>query len=224
MSMREAQAVSLCPVSGESLIEERINTYTHLVGLFLSIIACFILLLIVWDLPDSNHLISCSIYSLSLILVYGASTYYHACRCPNRKRILRIVDHACIYLLIAGTYTPFSLGPLSSSEGWDLLWIEWGVAFTGIAIKILALNRTQALSMIVYLAMGWLVIFNLPILTELLPIEATIWLVVGGVLYSLGTLFYLWDTLPYNHAIWHLFVLAGSASHFWSIFHMVSQV
>ncbi len=212
-----------CPVSGESPLEEHVNHLTHLAGLVLSIAGWMVLLFYAYQADSISHMVSCSVYGATLVSLYAASAYYHVCKRLDQKQLLRVVDHACIYLLIAGTYTPFSLGPLRDVGGWDLLWIEWTIALVGIVIKVLAINRFQMLSMIAYLAMGWLIIFSWPTLKDELPYTAIIWLVTGGIIYSLGVLFYLWEALPFNHAIWHGFVLAGSICHYFSILSMIQQ-
>lgn len=206
-----------CPISGESTKEERVNYWTHLIGLLLSLLGWVVLIAFASMTEGRTQVISCTVYGTSLVFLYGASSYYHGCKKIARKSILKIVDHACIYLLIAGSYTPFALGPLENHGGWTLLYIEWGIAAVGILLKILAINRFNILSLLAYLAMGWLVLFSLPTVIEVLSTSVIVCLGVGGISYSIGVLFYIWDDLPYNHMIWHLFVLVGSICHYFAI-------
>jgi hemolysin III len=213
----------ICPISGESFKEERINYFTHLVGLALSAMGCVFLLIHCFYRNDFVHLISCSIYSGALISLYAASTFYHGCQSTTKKTKLKIVDHSCIYLMIAGSYTPFTLGPLKNDGGVDLLILVWAVAAAGIVFKIVAIHRFQALSLISYLGLGWLVVYNFPVLMEEMTAIAFALLVAGGIFYTVGTLFYMWDRLTYSHAIWHLFVLGGSGCHYFAILNVVTN-
>lgn len=212
---------SLCPVTGETHEEERINWLTHLAGLLFSCIGGVLLFLTVNLIGDPVHIVSCSIYAATLILLFAASTFYHACKTVSMKRLMKIADHSCIYLLIAGSYTPFTLGPLKEYGGIQLLVIVWSIAVVGILFKIVAVNRFKTLSLMAYLGMGWMIVFQFPTLIQELSLTASILLICGGLFYSLGTIFYVWDSLPYNHGIWHLFVLGGSFCHFYCIFNMV---
>lgn len=206
----------VCPISGESLKEEIINHRTHLIGFILSLIG-FPILIIESLKGDAWHLVSYTIYGMTLILLYFASTYYHGCKLPRRKKALKIVDHACIYLLIAGSYTPFTLGPLRETSGLVLLSLEWSMAFIGIIFKIVAVNRFQLFSLVTYLLMGWLVITSWSSLQETLSSSALILVELEGVFYTLGAAFFVWESLPFNHSIWHLFVLGGSLSHYLAV-------
>jgi hemolysin III len=168
-----------------------------------------------------SHIIACSIYGATLICLYAASTLYHAVTSPRLKRALKIFDHASIYLLIAGTYTPFLLLNLRGAWGWSLFGVVWGLAFAGILFKFWFVDHFEFLSTAVYLAMGWLVIIAAkPVLTHV-PTVTLLWVLAGGLLYSSGVIFYIWKRLPYSHVIWHLFVLAGSACHYVAIFRSV---
>lgn len=213
----------MCSVSGETPSEERLNYLTHLGGLLLSFIGLFILIKEAWTTPPSLVALSSAVYGTTLILLYAISTLYHGCKKVEHKRLLRVTDHVCIYLLIAGSYTPFSLGPLRQSGGIFLLTLIWAVAFLGILLKIFAFHRFQTLSLFLYLGMGWLIVYNLPILVDNLSSEGVWWLIAGGVIYSVGTLFYIWHRLVYSHAVWHLFVMGGSICHFFSILEVVKQ-
>ena len=163
------------------------------------------------------------IYGTTLFSLYAASTIYHGCEVVHRKYVLKKVDHICIYLLIAGSYTPFTLGPLRDAGGWNLLFLVWGIAFAGIVLKIISVNEFKILSVLAYIALGWLVVFSFPKLSEELSTDAMIWMISGGLIYSSGTLFYLWDSLPFNHSIWHIFVLGGSLCHYICILDMFWQ-
>lgn len=206
----------ICPISGESVKEEHLNHRTHLVGLLLSLIG-FPFLIFHSTLGDVWQIWGYAIYGMTLILLFLASTYYHGCKKLHHKSALRIVDHACIYLLIAGSYTPFTLGPLRESTGWTLLSIEWGIALIGILFKIFTINRFQMFSLITYLLMGWLVVVSWSTLMEALSPTAIVLLCQGGLCYTLGAIFFAWESLPFNHSIWHIFVLGGSISHYFAI-------
>lgn len=206
-----------CPVSGETWTEERLNHWTHVIGLVLSLMGFPILVVYSVLYGDWWSVASFSVYGITLVLLYVASTSYHGCKIEERKGKLRIIDHACIYLLIAGSYTPFTLGPLRETNGALLLTVEWSLAAIGILFKVFAFNRFQALSLIAYLLMGWLVVFSWPILSAKLTFFTLALLAAGGVSYTLGIVFFLWRTLPFNHAIWHLFVMGGSGCHYCAI-------
>lgn len=212
---------SICPISGESEREERINYLTHLFGLGLSFVGWIILVFYASLSQELLPFTSCFVYGATLVLLYGASFFYHYCKVPVRKRILRIVDHSCIYLLIAGSYTPYTLMPLLNDGGWYILCFEWSVAILGIFFKIKAIGRFEWMSVIAYLCMGWLIMFSIPVLIEELPSTSLTLLIAGGLSYSCGVLFYAWNSLPFNHAIWHVFVLGGSICHYFSILTLV---
>lgn len=207
----------ICPISGESYKEELVNHWTHLIGLVLSLIGLPILIIYSFLRKDPWTIVSFSIYGSTLVMLYLASTFYHGCTNLMRKSTFRIVDHACIYLLIAGCYTPFALGPLRESNGWTLLIVEWSIAVIGIGIKVFAFNRFQALSLISYLVMGWLVVLSWPTLVDKLSASALVLTMAGGLFYTVGSIFFVWASLPFNHAIWHLFVLCGSGCHYFAI-------
>ncbi len=207
----------ICPVSGETNAEERINHLTHLLGLVLSLIGFGFLMVYALEKGDNWVIGGSLIYGISLIMLYAASTCYHGCKCRERKLIFKILDHGCIYLLIAGTYTPFALGPLREANGWYLFSIEWGMALLGITYKVFAVHRHKVLSTMVYLGMGWLVVFSWPSLRANVSTMTIVWLGVGGMFYTLGTIFYLSKKIPWNHGIWHGFVLAGSVFQYFSV-------
>lgn len=212
----------ICPISGETLKEEVINHRTHLIGLLLSMVGFPILIVHSSLHGDAWHIASYTIYGITLILLYLASTYYHGCQTLHNKKHLRVVDHACIYLLIAGSYTPFTLGPLRETSGWTLLAIEWSIAVIGILFKIYAIDRFKMFSLITYLLMGWLVIVSWSTLTETLSTTALTLVSIGGLSYTLGAIFFVWESLPFNHGIWHLFVLGGSGCHYCAILFLLA--
>lgn len=212
---------NICPVTGDTVEEERVSFVTHMIGFVLSIIGFIFLTTYACLYGNTLTILSSSIYGVCLVLLYAASTFYHGCQKVQKKSTLQIFDYSCIYLLIAGTYTPFTLGPLLEDGGIYLLSVEWGIAFVGILLKIFTADRFIIPSLISYLVMGWLVVFNLPTLIELLPVLTLAWVAIGGFLYSFGTIFFLWDSLHMNHAIWHIFVLGGSIFHYFAVFDLV---
>ncbi len=215
-----ANISTICPISGETLQEERLNYWTHCIGFILSLIGGSILF---WISPNKDiwNIVSCYTYGITLIGLYAASTIYHRCSHIPYKKVWKIVDHSCIYLFIAGSYTPFTLGPLRDSYGWALFGIVWGIAISGIVFKICAINSFKRISLFSYLIMGWLILFSFPTLISHISSLSLVWLIIGGTSYSLGTIFYAWKSLPFSHAIWHLFVMGGSISHYFSILDFV---
>jgi len=198
-------------------LEEIANAITHGIGLLLSI-AGFVVLLVLAALRGTAwHIVACSIYGATLICLYAASTLYHAVISPRVKRALRIFDHSAIYLLISGTYTPFLLVSLRGPWGWSLLGVIWGLALAGVLFKFWFVERFAILSTVVYIAMGWLVVIAAkPVITHL-SLTAIIWLLAGGLAYTGGVIFFAAKRIPYSHAIWHLFVLAGSICHYFAV-------
>jgi hemolysin III len=210
-----------CPLSPRLTLEEIANAVTHGVGLLLSIAGFVVLLVFAILHGTASHIIACSIYGVTLICLYAASTLYHAVNSPRLKRALKILDHSAIYLLIAGTYTPFLLLNLRGAWGWSLFGVVWGLAFAGIVFKFWFVDHFEHLSTAVYVAMGWLVIVAAkPVLAQV-PTATLLWIIAGGLLYSSGVIFYLWKRLPYSHMVWHLFVLAGSACHYFAVLRSV---
>jgi len=192
--------------------EEMANVVTHALGAVLSIAALFGM--IFSSCETTVEIVSASIFGGSLILLYGFSTLYHASTSLRSKKLLQSLDHACIYLLIAGSYTPVMLISLRGPWGWTILIIVWFMALAGIIIKtLLPRRKDHRISTALYIAMGWLVLFVMGPLVRALPAAGVAWLVAGGLTYTLGVIFFAWKKLPYHHAIWHLFVLGGSACH-----------
>jgi len=186
-------------------------------------VVCLILLGVFASLHHGVwEVVSCSIYGATLVILYLASTLYHSTKSPRARRIFHIIDHSAIYLLIAGTYTPYLLVPLRGVLGWSLLGVVWGCAILGIVLKSLLIGRFKIFSTVSYVVMGWMVVAILVPLIHALPLAAIIWLAAGGLFYTMGVVFYVWKNLKFAHAIWHLFVLAGSLCHFASIFFFVA--
>ena len=163
------------------------------------------------------HIVGCGIYGVSLVMLYGASTAYHGARRPRVKRILRTVDHIAIYLLIAGTYTPFTLVNLRGPWGWTLFGLVWSLAVVGTLFKLIVRDHPEWFSLSIYLTMGWVCVIAAKPILEIAPGGLLALMLGGGAAYTLGTLFYAWDHKPYYHAVWHVFVLAGSSLHFCAI-------
>ncbi len=197
--------------------EELANSITHGVG-FLTGIAVLVLLVVFSALRKGAwEVVSCSIYGATFILLYLASTLYHSFPQPKVKRIMKVIDHSAIYLLIAGTYTPYALVPLRGAFGWTVFGMIWGSALVGIIFKAFFTGRFKAISLLSYLFMGWFCLVAAKPLFEKLSTAGFVFLVAGGLCYSVGAIFYGWKSLKWSHAVWHLFVLAGSLCHFFSI-------
>lgn len=203
-----------CPYSP---LEELLHSASHGIGLLLSIAGLVLLVDLALVRGGGVRLVTaCGVFGLTLILLYLTSTLYHGVRDPRAKRILRVLDHSAIYLLIAGTYTPFTLISLGGAWGWSLFGIVWSLAILGILLKVFAMGRLRWLSIVLYLGMGWLAIVALDPMIKALGPEG-MWLVfLGGMAYTSGVAFYVWRR-PYCHAIWHAFVLAGSILHFLAV-------
>src|SRR5665648_312967 len=202
----------------QTLGEEIANSITHGVGIGLSIAALVILVVLASKRGDAWRIVSFSIYGATLVLLYLSSTLYHSFVNPKIKNIFRILDHSAIYLLIAGTYTPITLTLMRSAWGWALFGLAWAMAIAGIIVTALLLDKLKVLLVSSYVVMGLLVFIAIKPMMQMLPRGMIAWLFIGGACYILGIIFYLWKRLPYHHTIWHLFVLAGSISHFLGIF------
>ena len=201
--------------------EEKINVISHFVGLLLSIASLVLLVVKASLLGNVWHIVSFSIYGLSLIVLYLASTLYHHSKNPIKRARLNIFDHAAIYVLIAGSYTPFTLVTLNGTVGWVLFGLTWGAALAGVIFKLFFTGKYDKLSTVMYVLMGWMAVFAMKPLYENLSPQGLFWLIMGGVFYTVGAVFYAQNKLKFNHAIFHIFVLLGSASHFVSIFFFV---
>ncbi|WP_371380127.1 hemolysin III family protein [Sporomusa aerivorans] len=199
-------------------MEENLNALTHGVGAIFAFAGLIVLLMSSWLHGDIWQLVSSGIYGTSLVLLFLASTLYHSFRDERLKYIFKIFDHTAIYLLIAGTYTPFALVLFRGALGWTIFGVVWTLALIGTVFKIFFVKRFKLLSTICYLVMGWLMIVLIKPLMDALPAAGLYWLIGGGLLYTIGALIYLCRWFPYNHAVWHLFVLAGSGAHYITIF------
>ncbi len=199
------------------LKEETINAATHGLGAVLGLGGLALLVVMAALHGNVWHIVSCSIYGATLVLLFTSSTLYHSFRGERVKHAFRIVDHASIYLLIAGTYTPFLLVNLRGGWGWSLFGVIWGLALAGIVFQIFFVQRFRLAQTLIYLAMGWLVVIAAKPLFASVPKAGLLWLLLGGLSYTVGAIFYLWKKLPYHHAIWHLFVLGGSICHYFAI-------
>jgi len=196
--------------------EEIANSVTHGVGLLLAAAGLAILVTFAALRGTAWHVVGCSVYGSTLVLLYAASTLYHAIPNARAKRVLRVLDHSAIFLLIAGTYTPFTLVNLRGPWGWSLFGVVWGLALLGIALQTGKL-RHPVLAVALYVVMGWTVVIAIrPLLHAIAPGGLAL-LVAGGLAYTLGIAFYAWKRLPYAHSVWHGFVLLGSALHFFAI-------
>ena len=203
------------------LIEEVINSLTHAIGLLLSIAGTAVLVASASVQGDPWKIVSFSVFGASLALLYGASMLYHGSRRPHWRALYKMLDHCAIFALIAGTYTPFLLVNMRGTVGWTLFGVIWGLAFAGIILKLRFGNRYKLARVGIYLAMGWLVMFASGELMDTVSPLGFWLLLAGGITYTAGVVFYLADRLPYNHAIWHLFVVGGSVCHFYAIYYAV---
>jgi len=194
--------------------EEFANVLTHGFGFTASLVGLPPLLRVAGAHGDIQQVVACSIFAISLVVLYAASTIYHSLPTSRTKQTFRVLDHIAIYLLIAGTYTPFTLGVLRGAWGWTLFGMVWALAAVGILHKTLLGFRFPRLSTVMYLGMGWLAVVAIGPLTRALPPAGFAWLLAGGICYTAGVALFVRDHLPYRHAIWHLFVLAGSACHY----------
>lgn len=198
-------------------VEELANCVTHGVGLALSLAGLVALVALAWANGDALHVASVSVYGASLVTLYAASTLYHGAREERAKRLLQVLDHCCIYLLIAGTYTPFSLLMLRGGWGWTLFGLAWGIAAAGILFRLVFGTRYRAVAVASYVALGWLCVIAAKPILMLVPAGALAWLVAGGVAYTTGVFFFASKRLRHGHAIWHLFVLCGSVCHYLAV-------
>lgn len=200
-----------------SAAEEIANSVTHAVGIVLSIAGLAVLTSFASVFGSVWHIVSCSIYSATQILLYTASTLYHSIPLPRAKAVLRVFDHSAIFLLIAGTYTPFALVNLRGPWGWFILALTWGLAILGIVLQRVLIRQKALITTLPYIALGWVAVIGVKPLLESVAPGGVALLLAGGLCYTFGSLFYVWKRLPFNHAIWHLFVLAGSACHFFAV-------
>ena len=204
-----------------TFVEELFHSISHGIGTILGIAALVILVAYASIYGNAWHIVSCSIFGASLIILYTSSTLYHSLSNPRAKRVFKIFDHSAIYILIAGSYTPFCLIPMRGQVGWTVFGIIWGLAILGVLFKIVFIGKYEIFSGILYLAMGWLCVMFYDPLLKSISSQSLTFLVSGGLSYTLGFVFYAIEKLPYNHAIWHLFVLGGSILHFFSVIYLM---
>jgi len=200
-----------------SLGEEIANSITHGIGTALSVAALVLLVVFAIQNRDAWQIVSFSIYGTSLIVLYLASTLYHAFTNEKVKHFFRLMDHSCIFLLIAGTYTPPTLIAMRGSWGWTLFTLVWAMAVGGLIFETMNIGKYKIISLIIYMIMGWLAIFAIKPMLETLPPGLFNWFIIGGLFYTSGIIFYACKIIPYKHAIWHLFVLGGSITQFFGI-------
>ncbi len=201
--------------------EEKLNVLSHGIGLILSISALVLLVVFASIYGNARHIVSFSIYGASLIVLYSASTFYHYVQNPKLRHRLNIFDHAAIYILIAGTYTPFALVVLKGWVGWTIFGVSWGLAIAGVVLKFFYTGKYDKISTLAYVLMGWLIIFAIKPLVTNLSLEGLMWLLSGGIFYTVGAILYSIKSVKYNHAIFHIFVLLGSFTHFIAVFFYV---
>jgi len=200
-----------------SIVEEWANSLTHGIGALLSVAGLAVLVAFASVQGDPWKIVSTAIFGATLFMLYSASTLYHAIQHPKARAALRLFDHISILFLIAGTYTPFTLVTLNGPWGWSLFGVVWGLTVLGTIVHLTQLRRYHWVMVGLYLVMGWSVLVAFAPLKDALPASGLGMLVAGGLSYSLGVVFYAWHRMPFNHAIWHLFVLAGSTLHFFTV-------
>jgi len=200
-----------------TLKEEVWNGITHGIGAALAVAGLTLLVVLAAINGDSWRIVSFSIYGSTLVLLYLASTLYHSIQIPKVKRVLQVMDHAAIYLLIAGSYTPFLLVNMRGTLGWTLFGVVWGLALLGIALRTIFVGRFEKLAVAGYLLMGWLMVVGFKEMQLSIPSGGMALIIAGGITYTVGVIFFAWRKLPYNHAIWHLFVMGGSMCHFFAM-------
>jgi len=204
--------------------EEMVNRFTHGAGALLSIVGVVALIMLAAGQHDAYRIVSACVYGGAMVTFYCLSTAYHSVRKPYTRYVFRILDHVSIYLMIAGSYTPFALVTLRGPWGWSLLGTVWGLGTVGAVLKIFTIHRLRVVGPLLYIALGWIVVVGFKPLSAALATNGLLLLFAGGAAYTVGVVFYLWERLPYNHAIWHLFVLVGSACHFGAIFYYVTPL
>ena len=204
-----------------SALEERLNILPHAAGFLLSVVALVLLVVHASNHGNALHVVSFAVFGVSLIILYAASTIYHSTENPVFRSRLRIVDHATIYILIAGTYTPFTLVTLGGVVGWTIFGVSWTMALLGIVLKLFFTGKYDLISTLMYVFMGWIIVFAIEPLIHNLSSEGLFWLVAGGVSYTVGAALYSIKKVTFNHAIFHLFVLLGSICHFISVYFYV---
>jgi hemolysin III len=200
-----------------SIREEIANSISHGLGLVLAVVALPVLIVTAMRIGSTHFIVGASVFGATMILLYLASTLYHSITHETTKNFCRLFDHSAIFLLIAGTYTPFTLGVLRGAWGWTLLAIVWGLAITGIVIKALPRTRHSWISMVLYVVMGWLALVAIKPLFQLVPLPGIVLIFAGGIAYTGGLAFFAAERLRYSHFIWHLCVIAGTTCHFFAV-------
>lgn len=198
--------------------EEKLNVISHGIGLLLSILGLILLIVRASTLEGMTPLVSFSVFGASMILLYAASTFYHNAKSPKWRYKLNILDHASIYFLIAGTYTPLALVTLEGTTGWIIFGTIWTMAVAGAVLKLFYTGKYRTLSTVMYVLMGWIIVFAIKPLVENLSLNGLLWLLAGGISYSLGAVLFSFDRIKYNHAVFHVFVLMGTFCHFSAIY------
>jgi hemolysin III len=217
MSSQLKKSEDLTSIGEYTLGEEIAHGITHGIGTGLSIAGLTLLLVLSILHGDVYQVVSFSVYGATLIILYLASTLYHSFQQPAVKRVFKVIDHASIFLLIAGTYTPFLLVAIRGAWGWTLLVIVWGLAILGVSLKALFIHRFQKLSVLAYILMGWLSVVAIKELLDNIPLGGLILVAVGGIVYTVGIIFYALKRIRFSHAIWHVFVLGGSVCHYFAV-------
>lgn len=203
--------------------EEHLNIISHGIGFLLSVIALVLLVTKSITSGEVDHIVSVSIFGVSLVVLYAASTLYHSATDEEKRYKHKIFDHAAIYVLIAGTYTPFTIITLEGQIGWVIFGVSWGMAVVGILVKLFFTGKYNKISTLMYILMGWMIVFAINPLINSLPSEGIRWLVAGGLSYTIGAVIYSIEKIKFNHAIFHVFVLAGSFCHFCSVYFYVLE-
>jgi len=204
--------------------EEFVNYSTSLIGLSISVVGFIFLIIFSYNYGEMIHLLCCTAYGLSMVFMYVCSTFYHGSKSGKLKKFFRLMDHSSIFLYIAGSYTPFTLINLKGVWGWSIFSIVWFLAITGIILRIIFRTRAATITMVLYILMGWTIIVAIKPLIDNLALNAIILLFTGGISYTAGLIFYSWNSLPYHHAIWHIFVMIGSFTHFFAVLFYVIPI
>ena len=197
--------------------EELANRLTHIVAAILSLFGFAVLVVEALNTGDYYRIVSSVVFCSSLSLFFVISSVYHSVRNPRTRYVFRVLDHAGIYLVIAGSYTPLTLVSLREGNGWTIFYFVWGIAVAGVIFKSFMTHRLAFLAPVFYIALGWSIVIDLEGLLTMMPIKGVLWLLAGGLCYTGGIVFYAIDRIPYNHAIWHIFVIAGSLCHYLSV-------
>ena len=206
-----------CRLITYSKEEELANRLTHIAAAILSLFGLVVLLVEASHTGDPYRIVSSAVFCSSLSVFYVISSIYHTVRSPKTRYVFRVLDHAGIYVVIAGSYTPFALVSLREGSGWTIFGLVWGLAAAGVVFKTFMTHRLAFLAPVFYIALGWMIVIDLEGLLTMVPLNGVLWLLAGGLCYTGGIVFYAIDRIPYNHAIWHAFVIAGSLCHYLSV-------